>query len=198
MSDYTPRKEEEKDEAFALPPVPYWMMRYDTEAVEDYGHACRAPLLAQIKRMETVIEGMQSFWNEDHDELENAKSRIAELEAGLTKAQSRGDNHWETLRSIRHIAKESGDLARIVQWVNDAGSGYTDTAENTLAGVMDERDRLRERIAELETENQTLTRECSNAEDESGRLEEELQKEQDENDRLRALLAQHNKEPTPE
>lgn len=116
MSDYT------------LPPVPHnphtalerdWTQT-ERKAISAYGHAC-----AEAARVPLIEENARLL------------ARISELEKNLAKAESRGDNHWETLRSIRHIAKESGDLVRIVQWVNDAGSGYTDTAGNTLAGVMD-------------------------------------------------------------
>jgi len=116
---------------YRLPPFPKDYQGLSRDWL-DYGHACadaaRAPLAEENARL---------------------LARIAELETNLAKAESRGDNHWETLRSIRHIAKESGDLVRIVQWVNDAGSGYTDTAENTLAGVMHDRDRLRAEVEAL-------------------------------------------------
>jgi chaperonin cofactor prefoldin len=71
--------------------------------------------------------------------------------------KNRGDNHWETLRSIREIAQTSGDLERIILWVNDSGSGYTQTVEQTLVEVSDsrntaiaERDALRAQLAEAE------------------------------------------------
>ncbi|NTF67918.1 hypothetical protein [Rhizobium rhizogenes] len=67
------------------------------------------------------------------DEEHRARKAAAERD----QWKNRGDNHWETLRSIREIARTSGDLERIVQWVNDAGSGYTATAEATLAETMD-------------------------------------------------------------
>jgi hypothetical protein len=83
------------------------------------------------------------------------------LESALIKAKNRGDNHWETLRSIRHIAKESGDLARIVQWVNDAGSGYLDTADNTLAALVDERDTLRSELERCRVESEIHKRDVA-------------------------------------
>ncbi|NTG94216.1 hypothetical protein [Rhizobium rhizogenes] len=70
--------------------------------------------------------------------------RSADIEGLLEEAReerdmwrNRGNNHWETLRSIREIARTSGDLDRIIQWVNDAGSGYTATASATLAEMTD-------------------------------------------------------------
>jgi hypothetical protein len=68
--------------------------------------------------------------------LRALSARLAEVETERDAQEFRGDNHWETLRSIRHIAKTTGDLARIVQWVDDAAAGYNETAENTLAGEM--------------------------------------------------------------
>lgn len=62
---------------------------------------------------------------------------IDTLRCERDEARLRGDNHWETLRGIRDIAKTSGDLQRIILWVDDAGSGYTDTAETTLAALTD-------------------------------------------------------------
>lgn len=97
-------------------------------------------------------------------EVEAKDARIAELEADLAKAKSRGDNHWETLRSIRQIAKESGDLFRIVQWVDDAGSGYTDTVENTLAAAIDERERLRAELTAKDEELEALRAKIDRAE----------------------------------
>ena len=43
----------------------------------------------------------------------------------------RGDNHWETLRSIRVLAQE-GKLDHIIQHVNDAGAGYTQPDHVTM------------------------------------------------------------------
>lgn len=53
------------------------------------------------------------------------------------RAKSRGDNHWETLRGIRDIARTTGDLERIILWVNDAGSGYVERPEATIAALTD-------------------------------------------------------------
>lgn len=82
------------------------------------------------------------------------------LKAELEQYKIRGDNHWETLRSIRDIAKTSGDLKRITQWVDDAGRGYTESVEETMANLMDktgaliaERDALK---AELEKARRAL------------------------------------------
>jgi hypothetical protein len=60
----------------------------------ELAEAARAPLAEenarlkeQIERMDTVMEGMRSFWNEDHEGLEKARARIAELEnqLGITR-----------------------------------------------------------------------------------------------------------------
>lgn len=61
---------------------------------------------------------------------------VQRLEAELEAWKLRGDNHWETLRSIREFARE-GDCERIIKWVNDAGSGYTESAEQTLGQMTD-------------------------------------------------------------
>lgn len=67
------------------------------------------------------------------------RAEIERLTRERDRQKLRADNHWETLRSIREIARGSGDLERIVQWVNDAGSGYLESAETTLAKEMDAR-----------------------------------------------------------
>lgn len=52
------------------------------------------------------------------------------------------DNYRETLRSIRYIARSSGDLDRIIQWTDDASCGYTESNEETMAELMDKIDNL--------------------------------------------------------
>lgn len=69
--------------------------------------------------------------------------------------KSRGDNHWETLRSIRKMARK-GDCERIVLWVDDAGSGYTATAEATLVEAYDQRNAAEARATALSAENERL------------------------------------------
>lgn len=115
-NDYTPRKEE--GEAFALPPLPKSYIHmglhvWNERNLRDYGHACaeaaRAPLAEenarlkeQIERMDTVMEGMRSFWNEDHEGLEKARARIAELEAEnqtLTRECSDAEDESDRLRA---------------------------------------------------------------------------------------------------
>lgn len=61
---------------------------------------------------------------------------VQSLEAERDAWKLRGDQHWETLRSIREFARE-GDCERIIKWVNDAGSGYTESAEQTLGQMTD-------------------------------------------------------------
>jgi len=78
----------------------------------------------------------------DEDEYEEygilgARALAAAMRGEVEQQKQRGDNHWETLRSIREIARTSGDLERIIQWVNDAGSGYIETNEATMAALMD-------------------------------------------------------------
>jgi hypothetical protein len=86
----------------------------------------------------------------DLDTLRALAARLAEVEAERDTYKARGDNHWETLRSIRNIATTTGDLERIIQWVNDAGQGYTETAETTLAAEMDRRISAEALVRELE------------------------------------------------
>lgn len=66
----------------------------------------------------------------------SAQARIAELEAERDAWKLRGDQHWETLRSIREFARE-GDCERIIQWVNDAGSGHIESVDQTLGQMTD-------------------------------------------------------------
>ena len=87
-----------------------------------------------------------------------ADAQAQELEAQsveLARAKSRGDNHWETLKGIRHIAKTSGDLERIILWVDDAGSGYTALPETSLAEVCNERNAAR---AEADAQAQEIAK----------------------------------------
>lgn len=60
---------------------------------------------------------------------------IAELLAENDRVRRRADGHWETLRSIREFARQ-GDCDRIIRWVNDAGSGYTQSTERTIGQLM--------------------------------------------------------------
>ena len=92
---------------------------------------------------------------EDEALCDDAADRIEELEAanrGLVRlnevTQARADNHWETLRSIRHIAETTGDLPRITQWVSDAAGGYAETADVTLAAEMDRRAAAEAKLAQ--------------------------------------------------
>lgn len=66
-------------------------------------------------------------------EAENAALRAEfELLTAVKDAHKmRGDNHWETLRSIRVLAQE-GKLDHIIQHVNDAGAGYTQPDHVTM------------------------------------------------------------------
>lgn len=98
--------------------------------------------------------------------LEDAALLFA-LRAERDAQQRRGDNHWETLRSIRQIARESGDLERIIQWVDDAGSGYTETAEKTLSEMTDralnaeaERDAARREVGQRDEGLQDIIQWC--------------------------------------
>lgn len=89
-------------------------------------------------------------------DLAEAQAQQIEAQAlEISRAKSRGDNHWETLKGIRHIAKTSGDLERIILWVDDAGSGYMDRPEVGLAEVCDERNAAR---AEADAQAQEIAR----------------------------------------
>ncbi len=86
-NDYTPRKEE--DEAFALPPVPYWLMRYDTEAVEGYGAECaeaaRAPLIARIAELEAEVIITAAALAQTNTECKRLRAEV-EAKAGEVEA----------------------------------------------------------------------------------------------------------------
>ena len=64
---------------------------------------------------------------------ENATLRAEfELLTAVKNAHKmRADSHWETLRSIRVLARE-GKLEHIIQHVSDAGAGYTQPDEVTM------------------------------------------------------------------
>lgn len=116
-----------------------------------------ADALAAIAKLADFIAFTRQWVPEAADRIEALTATVAELQKATKSAEAVADNHWETLRSIRDIAKSSGDLARIVQWVDDAGAGYNETAEATLAAEMDRRIAaeaeavaLRERVARME------------------------------------------------
>jgi hypothetical protein len=114
-----------------------WAVFQQSEAASD-----RATLLALLDA-ERAKRG---------EVTEIAVNNAAKLHAARVETDSqkrRGDNHWETLRSIRDIARDSGDLERIVQWVNDAGSGYVESNETTMAKLMDELIAARAELAQV-------------------------------------------------
>lgn len=74
---------------------------------------------------------------------------LAAERAEKEKWKVRGDQHWDTLRSIREMARE-GDCERIILWVNDAGSGYTEPLEATVKSLSD-------KAVALEADNAALT-----------------------------------------
>ena len=80
---------------------------------------------------------------------------IAELRAERDAYKKRGDNHWETLRSIRHMAQNGGDLERIILWVNDSRSGSFQTVEQTMVEANDARN---EAIAERDAQSAEIDR----------------------------------------
>ena len=64
-------------------------------------------------------------------ELATLRAEFELLTAVKDAHKMRGDNHWETLRSIRVLAQE-GKLDHIIQHVNDAGAGYTQPDHVTM------------------------------------------------------------------
>jgi len=88
--------------------------------------------------VEAVCENiMADAWSgAAEDTLRALRSALTEAEEGLKAAKRRGDNHWETLRGIREIARD-GDCERIIQWVNDAGGGYTASPGETIKTLTD-------------------------------------------------------------
>lgn len=79
--------------------------------------------------------GEQWLESENEDEASEAirkhlNQRIAELEAKLTAATTRADNHTETLRGISSMKPEEG--SRMQLWAKDGLSGYTDSLESVL------------------------------------------------------------------
>lgn len=69
-------------------------------------------------------------------ERKEAADRIEALEAEVARQLRRGDNHWETLRSVREMARK-GDLERIKLWVSDAASGAYESAAETMVKLSD-------------------------------------------------------------
>jgi hypothetical protein len=82
------------------------------------------------------------------DEISDETAALIEaLAAERDRYKKRGDNHWETLRSIRHMAQTTGDLERIIHWVDDAGSGCTKTVEQTMVEISDQRNALQSQLS---------------------------------------------------
>jgi hypothetical protein len=65
----------------------------------------------------------------------------------LEAYKTRGDQHAESLRAIRDMARaETVDLERIVLWCSDSLSGYTEPLESTLLKAYDERNNLQSEL----------------------------------------------------
>ena len=85
------------------------------------------PFIQTRERLRTAADMLTTL------AAENAALRAEfELLTAVKDAHKmRGDNHWETLRSIRVLAQE-GKLDHIIQHVNDAGAGYTQPDHVTM------------------------------------------------------------------
>lgn len=84
-----------------------------------------------------------------YNESRVLRAEIERLRRERDEAQARADNHWQTLRSIREMARE-GDCDRIIQWVTDAGSGYVETNEATLKATIDRATAAEAQVAALQ------------------------------------------------
>ena len=111
--------------------------------------------VAQMQRYHNALGCMDKRHDGDWVQYSDAAAIITKLRedlemlAALKNAHKmRADNHWETLRSIRVLARE-GKLEHIIQHVNDAGQGYTQPDEVTMW-------ELQSAITTLAAENATL------------------------------------------
>lgn len=80
---------------------------------------------------------------------ETAEAKLATCEKERDQWKIRGDNHWDVIRSIREMAKE-GDCERILLWISDASSGYTDGIEVTVKSLKDRINSLEAKLAQIE------------------------------------------------
>ncbi len=113
----------------------------------DGSEHARSELTARVKELEKELTDRKhgGRWSEMVDALE---AELAAERAEKEKWKVRGDQHWDTLRSIREMARE-GDCERIILWVNDAGSGYTEPLEATVKSLFD-------KAVALDADNSTL------------------------------------------
>ncbi|EMG53116.1 hypothetical protein WYI_13797 [Ochrobactrum sp. CDB2] len=111
----------------------------------------QADELLAAERAETMrqVKHWSELYKQQHYRAEKAEAIIAAERAEKEKWKVRGDQHWDTFRSIREMARE-GDCERIILWVNDAGSGYTEPLEATVKSLTD-------KAVALEADNAALT-----------------------------------------
>jgi hypothetical protein len=102
----------------AAPPCPD---RSEVGETNDNSHPAEVKALLAVAREQQV-------------RAESAEAQLAEAKAEIERQRNRGDNHWETLRSIRDLARQ-GDCAAIIQYVSDAGTGYVETSAETMASM---------------------------------------------------------------
>lgn len=102
-----------------------------------------------VKRLRTESQYDQCLYDVAADAIESLSAQLAERDAEVARltterdaAVIRADNHVESLRSIREMARE-GDCERIILWVSDSLSGYMMTAAETLKQAYDERNAAR-------------------------------------------------------
>ncbi len=78
-----------------------------------------------------------------------ARATTAERERDAQKR--RGDNHAATLRGVRTWLR-AGDTERALLWISDGLSGYSETAEKTLADEIEKRETAERDLAEARAE----------------------------------------------
>lgn len=185
-------------------------MEEDTDG-EYVRHEDYARLKEQIERMDTVMEGMRSFWNEDHEGLEKARARIAELEnqLGITRMCVMCGKYKPAAEPRESpgcppVDPEYGHLCGFDMTPQEAWAHWRQRAHDRRI----ESDRLRAELEALTTANAALRSvltECAddleaevNARASARELPRRIERDLEPVRKARALLAQSNKEPTSE
>jgi hypothetical protein len=131
-------------------PVGEILLEEDAAFIAAWNPTTALSILARLKAAETEVERLNAACREQFEAATHNAQACSELTRRADAIRRRSDNYWETLRSIREFAR-AGDCERIVLWVNDAGSGFVESAEQTL-GVWIDRATTAEALAKTQAE----------------------------------------------
>jgi len=104
-------------------------------------------LVARLRRMTIRAEDAERLVEIAHRERDEERAARVKAEQERDAQKRRADNHWETMRSLRDMARD-GDCERIILRVNDAVPGYVESALETIAREADRANAAEARLAE--------------------------------------------------